>query len=182
MTRLSFGNFVLDPQRGTLQRDGETLVIGNKGLILLKALLNSRGEAVGKKTLMDAAWPDTAVEESNLSVQIAALRKILGPAPDGGAWIATVPRGGYRFIEEGGRSGDMASRQSSLPLNRPSIMVLPLHNASGDPAQDYLADGITEDIITALTRFRWFSVIARNASLVGRTAREIGAHYLLDGS
>ena len=182
MTRLSFGNFVLDPQRGTLQRDGETLVIGNKGLILLKALLNSRGEAVGKKTLMDAAWPDTAVEESNLSVQIAALRKILGPAPDGGAWIATVPRGGYRFVEEGGDSRSLAPRQSGPPLNRPSIMVLPLQNASGDPAQDYLADGITEDIITALTRFRWFSVMARNASLAGRTARELGAHYLLDGS
>ena len=182
MARLSFGNFVLDPQRGTLQRDGETLAIGNKGLILLNTLLNSRGQVVGKEALMDAAWPATAVEESNLSVQIAALRKILGPAPDGGAWIATVPRGGYRFVEDDGGSGGMAPRQSSLPLNRPSIMVLPLQNASGDPAQDYLADGITEDIITALTRFRWFSVMARNASHVGRTAREVGAHYLLDGS
>jgi TolB-like protein len=182
MARLSFGNFVLDSQRGTLQRDGETLAIGNKGLILLNTLLNSRGEVVGKEALMDAAWPDTAVEESNLSVQIAALRKILGPAPDGGAWIATVPRGGYRFVKEGGSSGGLAPRQSSLLLDRPSIMVLPLQNASGDPAQDYLADGITEDIIAALTRFRWFSVMARNASLTGRTARELGAHYLLDGS
>ena len=182
MARLSFGNFVLDPQRGTLQRDGETLSIGNKGLILLKTLLNSRGEVVGKEALMDAAWPGTAVEESNLSVQIAALRKILGPAPDGGAWIATVPRGGYRFVEEGGGSGSLTPRQSGPPPNRPSIMVLPLHNASGDPAKDYLADGITEDIITALARFRWFSVIARNASLAGKTARELGAHYLLDGS
>ena len=182
MPRLSFGNFVLDPQRGTLQRDGETLAIGNKGLILLKTLLSSRGEVVGKEALMDAAWPGTAVQESNLSVQIAALRKILGPAPDDGAWITTVPRGGYRFVEEGGGSGSMAPRQSSLPLNRPSIMVLPLQNASGDPGQDYLADGITEDIITALTRFRWFSVMARNANLGGRTAGEVGAHYLLDGS
>jgi TolB-like protein/Flp pilus assembly protein TadD len=182
MARLSFGNFVLDPQRGTLQRDGETLAIGNKGLILLKALLNSRGEVVGKEALMDAAWPNTAVEESNLSVQIAALRKILGPAPDGGAWIATVPRGGYRFVEDDGGFQGTAPRQSSLPLSRPSIMVLPLQNASGDPAQEYLADGITEDIIIALSRFRWFSVVARNASLVGRTAREIGAHYLLEGS
>lgn len=182
MHRLSFGNFVLDPQRGTLQRNGEPLAIGNKGLVLLKALLNSRGQVVGKEALIDAAWPDTAVEESNLSVQIAGLRKILGPAPDGGAWIATVPRGGYRFVEDDGSSGNMAPNQASLSLNRPSIMVLPLQNASGDTAQDYLADGITEDIITALTRFRWFSVIARNASLAGRTAREIGAHYLLDGS
>lgn len=182
MHRLSFGNFVLDPQRGTLRRNGEPLAIGHKGLILLKALLNSRGQVVSKEALMEAAWPATAVEESNLSVQIAALRKILGPAPDGGAWIATVPRGGYRFVEEVGGSMGLAPRQSSLPLSRPSIMVLPLQNASGDPAQDYLADGITEDIITALARFRWFSVMARNASLAGRTARELGAHYLLDGS
>ncbi len=182
MQRLSFGNFVLDPQRGTLQRDGETLAIGNKGLILLETLLSSRGQIVSKEALLDAAWPDTAIEESNLSVQIAALRKILGPAPDGGAWIATVSRSGYRFVENDGGSGYIAPRLSGPPLNRPSIIVLPLQNASGDPAQDYLADGITEDIITALTRFRWFSVAARNASLVGRTAREIGAHYLLDGS
>ncbi len=182
MNRLSFGNFVLDPQRGTLQRNGEPLAIGNKGLILLKALLNSRGQVVGKEALMEAAWPETAIEESNLSVQIAALRKILGPAPDGGAWITTVPRGGYCFVDDDRGSGGLASRQFSLPLSRPSIMVLPLQNASGDPAQDYLADGITEDIITALTRFRWFSVIARNASLAGRTASEIGARYFLEGS
>src|SRR5258705_5073227 len=111
MHRLSFGNFVLDPQRGTLQCDGKTLAIGNKGLIILKALLNSPGQVVSKEALMDAAWPGTAVEESNLSVQIAALRKILGPAPDGGAWIITIPRGGYRFVEEGGGIGGIAPRQ-----------------------------------------------------------------------
>ena len=182
MHRLSFGNFVLDPQRGTLLRDGETLAIGNKGLILLGALLDSRGQVVTKEALMNAAWPATAVEESNLSVQIAALRKILGPAPGGGTWISTVPRGGYRFVEDDGEVGALAPRQPGLPLNRPSIMVLPLENASGDPAQDYLADGITEDIITALARFRWFSVIARNANLVGRSPQAIGAHYLLEGS
>ena len=97
MQRVAFGPFVFDSARGVLLRDGRPVPVNQKGIRLLAALLRTPGEAVDKAALMDAAWPGTAVEESNLSVQIAALRKLLGAAHDGSEWIATVPRVGYRF-------------------------------------------------------------------------------------
>jgi TolB-like protein/Flp pilus assembly protein TadD len=188
-TRLAFGPFVLDTERGTLAREGRPVAISSRGFQLLKALLAASGKLVTKTDLMQAAWSDAAIEESNLSVQIAALRKQLGPAPDGGEWIATVPRAGYRFI------GDIAAqpapdRPLMTPEDRPSIAVLPFTNLGGDKEQEYLADAITEDIITALTRFRWFFVIARNSSFfykgksldAKQIAQDLGVRYLLEGS
>ena len=120
---------------------------------------------------MDAAWPEMAVEESNLSVQIAALRELLGPAPNGGEWIATVPRVGYRFAASLSSTDQVwqepREREAAF-ARKPTILVLPFKNIGGDHTQDYLVDGITEDIIVALTRFRWFSVIARNSSFARR--------------
>jgi adenylate cyclase len=95
---VSFGPFRLDRAAGVLTRDGEPLPVGQRAIRLLDALLDRRGEVVTKAELMDTAWPDATVEEANLSVQVAALRKALGPAPDGGEWIATIPRVGYRFV------------------------------------------------------------------------------------
>jgi TolB-like protein len=147
-----------------------------------------------KIELMQAAWGDAAVEESNLSVQIAALRKQLGPTLDGGEWIATTPRVGYRFVGLPGVAPAENSGASETTLaerqDRPSIAVLPFANLGGEKEQEYLADGITEDIITALTRFRWFFVIARNSSFAykgrsldaKRVAQELGVRYLLEGS
>ena len=166
-----------------LPSDGE-------GALLLGALLKARGEVVTKAELMDAAWPGTAIEESNLSVQIASLRKLLGPAPDGGEWIVTVQRVGYRFVGEADapRPGDAPAPRSE-PV-APSLAVMPFQNLSGDPEQDYFADGVVEDIITALSRFTSFAVIARNSSFVykGRAvdvrhvASEFGVRYVLEGS
>jgi pentatricopeptide repeat protein len=188
----TFGPFELDMGRHTLVQNGRPIAIGHKGFLLLEALVRATGQVVGKTELMEAAWPDTTVEESNLSVQIAALRKLLGAASDGGEWIATVPRVGYRF-NEGVNADDVGPTASAPPdasHRRPSIAVLPFINMSGDTEQEYLADGITEDIITALTRFRWFLVIARNSSFIFKgkaidakqVARELGVQYLLEGS
>ncbi len=195
---IAFGPYVLDLNRRLLLREGQPIAVGHKGLLLLEALLRKPGETVTKPELMDAAWPDMAIEESNLSVQMAALRKLLGPPPDGGAWIVTVPRVGYRF------AGPLNSTEQAPPQEpgesepepgrRPTILVLPFRNIGGDHAQDYLVDGITEDVIVALTRFRWFSVIARNTSFALRgksvdTAKlgadaggELGIDYLVEGS
>jgi TolB-like protein len=190
----AFGPFVLDTQRGMLLRDGRTVAMSSKGLQLLQALLSSPGQVLTKTELMQAAWGDAAVEESNLSVQIAGLRKQLGPTPEGGEWIATAPRVGYRFIGLSAQppAEDAKASETSLAerQNRPSIAVLPLANLSGEKEQEYLADGITEDIITALTRFRWFFVIARNSSFAYKhkslgakqIAQELGVQYLLEGS
>jgi TolB-like protein len=188
-TKFAFGPFVLDAERGTLAREGLPVAISGRGVQLLKALLAAPGKLVTKADLMQAAWSHAAIEESNLSVQIAALRKQLGPGPDGGEWIATVPRAGYRFV------GDIAAQPATdgpliTPEDRPSIAVLPFTNLGADKEQEYLADGITEDIITALTRFRWFFVIARNSSFfykgkwldVKQIAQDLGVRYLLEGS
>ena len=94
----SFGPFRLNSADGILLREGEPLPVGQRGVRLLEALLRRPGEVLTKAELMDAAWPDVAVEEANLSVQMASLRKALGPAPGGGEWIATIPRVGYRFV------------------------------------------------------------------------------------
>ena len=192
-TDFAFGPFVLDRRRGRLLREGRPVAISSKGLQLLEALLGAPGRALTKAELMRAAWGDAAVEESNLSVQIAALRKQLGPTADGGDWIATIPRVGYRFVglpaepmeEIGGPKVSTTERE-----HRPSIAALPFANLSGDKEQEYLADGITEDIITALTRFRWLFVIARNSSFAYKhktldakqIAQELGVEYLIEGS
>jgi pentatricopeptide repeat protein len=193
-TQFAFGPFVLDTQRGRLLREGRPMAVSSKGLQLLQALLASPGQVLTKTELMHAAWADATVEESNLSVQIAALRKQLGPTPDGGDWIATAPRVGYRFIglpAHRSTKDDGASQTSPTEReHRPSIAVLPFANLSGEKEQEYLADGITEDIITALTRFRWFFVIARNSSFAYKgksldakqVAQELGVRYLLEGS
>ena len=112
-----------------------------------------------------------AVEESNLSVQIAALRKQLGAAPDGGDWIATVPRVGYQFVgtvHPCNAVPELPAEHPSGDLQRPSIAILPFTNLSGNSDQQYFGDAVANDIITALTRFRWFSVVARNSSFAFR--------------
>jgi TolB-like protein len=157
---------------------------------LLRALLAADGKTVPKSALMDAAWPGIAVEESNLSVQIAILRRLLGPAADGTAWIATVPRVGYRFSGELTAEARSPSVERANDHSRTSIVVLPLQNVGDRPEQEYLADGITDDIIIALARFRWFSVASRGICFsykgAARDARRIGEEldvaFLLEGS
>jgi TolB-like protein len=187
---IAFGPFLLNPDNGTLFRDGELVAIGQRGALLLGALLRSPGEVLTKAELMDAAWPETAIEESNLPVQIASLRKLLGRSPDGGEWIATVPRIGYRFVGE--LKATMSAHRPAARAETvlPSLAVLPFHNLSRDAEQDYLADGVVEDIITALSRFKSFAVIARNSSFVYKSravdvrqvATELGVRYVLEGS
>jgi TolB-like protein len=187
-----FGPFVLDAAAGTLTRDGRPVAVGNRGMALLIELLRAKHQPVSKAVLMDAAWPGLTVEESNLSVQVAALRKLLGPTPTGGEWIKTIPRVGYRLVSGSGSEEPRTSVRDSQTdrVARPSIAMLPIANISGHQEQDYLAYGITEDIITALARFRWFSVVAVKSSLAHRSnpgeamqiAAELGVRYFLQGS
>ena len=97
--RFAFGPFVLDPEAGALSRNGAPIPIPYRASLLLTAFLNRPGEVLTKSDLIETAWQGAAVEEGNLAVQIAALRKLLGQSPEGGEWIATVPRVGYRFVE-----------------------------------------------------------------------------------
>lgn len=184
-----FGPFLLDPKRGMLFRNGAPLSIGHRAVVLLHALLRAQGQPVTKADLMRAAWPNVVVEDSNLSVQMASLRRLLGTSPDGTEWIATVPRIGYRFAGPVGVHAEPDDPVSDI-AHKPSVAVLPFANLTGDPEQGYFADGITEDVITALSQFRWFSVTARNSSFlykakpmnVKEVARELGVRYLVEGS
>jgi TolB-like protein/cytochrome c-type biogenesis protein CcmH/NrfG len=192
-SRFAFGPFVLDPDAGTLLRNDVPVAVGYRGLKLLAALVGRSGEILGKAELMDAAWPGTAVEEGNLTVQIAQLRKLLGPASDDGngsaEWIATVPRVGYRFLGAVEKLGGRTRKPLPLP-HKPSIAVLPFVNFSNDPEQDSFADGLTEDLITDLSRNSGLFVIARNSVFaykgkardVRAIAEDLGVRYLLEGS
>ncbi|MGO8085894.1 winged helix-turn-helix domain-containing tetratricopeptide repeat protein [Rhizobium leguminosarum] len=188
-SRFAFGPFVLDPGAGTLLRNDDPVAVGHRGVKLLAALVERPGEILGKAELMDAAWPGISVEEGNLTVQIAHLRKLLGPAGDGGEWISTVPRVGYRFTGVINQLGGV--RRKPLPLpDKPSIAVLPFVNISNDPEQEFFADGLTEDLITDLSRMPGLFVIARNSAFaykgkardVREIAEELGVRYLLQGS
>ena len=185
--KLAFGPFVLDLGAGALSRHGAPVPISYRGLMLLSAFLKRPGESLSKSDLMEAAWPGLAVEESNLSVQIASLRKLLGETPEGSDWITTVPRVGYRFS---GAVEPLAERAAEEPEEAaPSIAVLPFENLSQDVEQQYFADGLAEDIITRLSRLRWLFVSARNSSFTFRGAldvreigRVLGVRYVLNGS
>ena len=188
-----FGPYDFDPDRGTLRREGVQLPLNQRGAALLQRLLEGNGKVVSKAALMDSAWAGHVVEESNLSVQISALRKLLGPAPDGGEWLATVSRVGYRFVgvvAHGSQVSSLSSVGGPHQSQKPSIAVLPFANLSGDVEQEYLADGITEEIIIALTRFRWFFVLGRSSSFRYKAmpiapelaASELGVRYVLQGN
>src|SRR5579871_3718336 len=98
MTIHVLGPFRLDTQDELLLRGNQPVALGRRAIALLRALVERPGALVSKDALIEAAWPGQAVEESNLTVQIAALRKVLGEVPGGDRWIETMPRRGYRFI------------------------------------------------------------------------------------
>ena len=199
----TFGPFRLDPDTEILFRGAEPIPLGRRAVSLLRVLVERPGVPISKDSLIDAAWSGLAVEESNLTVQIAALRRVLGEIPGGEFWIETLPRRGYRFVgpiakEDAGQkeeisrtSGPPGEWPTALALpEKPSIAVLPFESMSSDPEQEYFADGISEDIITALSKLRWFFVIARNSSFtykgkavdVKQVSRELGVRYVLEGS
>jgi adenylate cyclase len=214
-----FGEFRLDRAGGGLfRRDADgvfiPVAIGSRALEILAALVERRGEIVSKEEIIGAGWPTTVVAEGNLFVQIAALRRILDAAKPGHSCIQTAIGRGYRFItpvtrveaaslsvsssispNRGDRPGSETERAASLAVglstpDKPSIAVLPFANLSGDPEQEYFADGMVEEIITALSRVRWLFVLARNSSFtykgqgidVNQVGRELGVRYVLEGS
>lgn len=191
-----FGPFRLDIGAEILFRGVDPVPVGRRAVAVLRALVEHPGVPVSKDALMHAAWPGLAVEENNLTVQIAALRRVLGEEPGADRWIETLPRRGYRFVGSVTASnGSVVSTPASeraalLPSDRPSIAVLPFQNMSEAPDQDYFTDGMVEEIITALSRIRRLFVIARNSSFTykGRAVdvrwvgQELGVLYVLEGS
>ena len=187
-----FGPFRLDTGSGQLQRDGAQVPIGRRAFDLLLALLRADGGVVSRDELYDAVWPGQAVEDSNLSVQIAALRKALGTAEDGQSPIQTMARRGYRFAGSVREVlGPLANAGRDLAGDgRPGIAVLPFQTLSDHPDQSWFGDGVTRELVSALARFRELFVISANSSFryreaghdLAQVARGLGVRYLLEGS
>lgn len=182
-----FGSFALDADTGALLCDGEPSLLGQRGAALLRLLLERAASPVSKDALIEAAWPGLAVEDSNLTVQIAALRRVLEQG-GGGSWIETLPRRGYRYAGPPVTRTDATALPAALTVpERPSIAVLPFEQFDETA---WFADGMVDDIITGLSRIRWLFVIARSSSFVwrGRIAdvkqvgRDLGVRYVLQGS
>src|SRR5262245_47025101 len=198
----TFDRFSLDADRRELRCGSDLVAIEPQVFDVLQHLIAHRDRVVSNDDLIEAIWQGRIVSEATVSTRMNAVRRAIGDSGEQQRFIRTIARKGYRFVGEvveqdtGAATGPFASavdrperRPLSLP-DKPSIAVLPFTNISGDPEQEYFADGITEDITTALSQFRWLFVIARNSSFVFKgkrvdsrqIARELGVRYLLEGS
>ncbi|WP_444814778.1 winged helix-turn-helix domain-containing tetratricopeptide repeat protein [Variovorax flavidus] len=204
-----FGDYLLDPERRELSHRAEVVPVRPQVFDLLLHLVRNHDHVVSREDLLTAVWSGRIVSDSTITSHINAVRKAIGDTGEEQRLVRTVARKGFRFVcevkfgEVGGAglpgasagsestSRESKDRQSTLVLpDKPSITVLPFHNLSGDPEQEYFADGVVEDIIVALSRMRWLFVIARNSSFtykgkavdVREVGRELGVRYVLEGS
>ena len=191
-----FENYVLDTERRELHRGAEAISLQPQVFDLLEYLIRHREHVVSKDDLIAGIWGGRIVSESALVTRINAARAAIGDSGAEQRSIKTLPRKGLRFVatvreQQAHEPEAGAVVQPGLPLpDRPSIAVLPFQDMSGDPGQDYFADGVVDEIITALSRFRQLFVIARNSSFtykgrpvdVKRVGRELGVRYVLEGS
>ena len=196
-----FAGFHLD-RCGLLRRDDlgslSPVAIGGRALDLLSVLVERHGEVLSKAEIMAAVWPNMAVEDGNLTLQMAALRRILDRGRRDGSCIQTVARRGYRFVAEVTRT-EAASRPeveaisragAARPPPRLSIVVLPIATPSGDPEEGCFADALTDDLTTDLSRISGSFVVACSTALtykgrpvdVRQVGRELGVRYVLEGS
>ena len=193
--RYFFDNYAIDCDRRELRRDVHLVALEPQVFDLLVFLIRNRERVVTRDDLLASIWGGRIVSESALSTRINAARSALGDTGAEQRYIKTLPRKGVRFVgnvteeSSAATSAATAAPKPGLALpDRPSIAVLPFANMSGDPEQDYFADGITDDIITALSYWRWLFVIARNSTFaykgidVKRIGAELGVRYVLEGS
>ena len=198
-----FSDHRLDTDRRELRRGSEAIAVEPQVFDLLVYLVENRDRVVSKDDLIASVWGGRIVSDSTLTSRINAARKAVGDSGKDQKLIRTIARKGFRFVGDvrrptGGEpahaeppdEGHEPSRPA-LPLpDRPAIAVLPFTNMSDDPAQEYFSDGISEDIITALSKLRWFFVIARNSSFIYKgkavhlkqVAEELGVGYVVEGS
>jgi TolB-like protein len=200
-----FGNHVLDVGRRELRHGSEPIAVEPQVFDLLLYLLQNRDRVASKDDLIASIWGGRIVSASTLTSRIKSARNAVGDSGRDQKLIRTIARKGFRFvgavsIQEDGAEPAFGnrkppyiheqSRPALSPPDRPTIAVLPFVNMSGDPDQAYFSDGISEDIITALSKLRWFFVIARNSSFIfkGRAvhmkqvAEELGVGYVVEGS
>jgi adenylate cyclase len=193
-----FANLALDVERRELRRNRALLPLEPKVFDLLVHLLVNRTRVVSKDELIASVWGGRIVSDAALSTCLNAVRAAIGDNGDEQRLIKTLPRKGVRFV---GEVTELASGVTPPPiqsqaltalalLDKPSVAVLPFATIGNVPAHEYLAEGVADDIITALTRFPDLFVIARNSSFqykgrpadVRQIGRELGVRYVLEGS
>ena len=200
-----FEDYVLDLDRRELTRGSKAIAIGPQVFDLLIYLVQNREHVVSKDNLLDAVWGGRIVSESTLTSHINAVRKAIGDNGEEQRLVRTIARKGFRFVGEvretdasdgfsSPKTEPVTSDETDAPArtlpDKPSIAVLAFQNLSGDAEQEYFADGVVEEIITAISRIRWLFVIARNSSFtykgravdVKQISRELGVRYVLEGS
>lgn len=192
-----FEDFALDQDKRELRRGSELLRVEPQVFDLLYCLICNRDRVVSKDDLVNTVWQGRIVSDATLSSRINAVRSALNDSGEEQRLIRTIMRKGLRFVgtvrEEAGTEVPVVAEKPSHGLrlpDRPSIAVLPFDNMSGDPEQEYFADGMVEDIITGLSRIKWLFVIARNSSFtykgravdVMQVGRDLGVRYVLEGS
>ena len=199
--RYLFEDCVLDIDKRELRRGANAVSIAPRVFDLLDYLIRNRDRVVSKDDLVSTVWQGRIVSDAALTTRLNAARSAIGDSGEEQRLIKTLPRKGFRFVGlvqeipgAGRLPGDGTSVGSpgptlSLP-DKPSIAVLAFTNLSGDREQEYLADGIVDDIITELSRFSELFVIARNSSFqykgkaidVRQVGRDLGVRYVLEGS
>jgi adenylate cyclase len=182
---LQFGRFTLDLARGRLRAEGQDIELRPKSFDVLRHLVENADRLISKEEIVSAIWPNVAVSDDSLARCMSDVRSALGDTQQ--CIIKTFPRRGYMFALPVTRPVVRAG--PPLP-DRPSVAVLPFTNLGGDPQQDYFTDGISEDLVTSLSKFAGLFVIARHSSFRYRGANldvrqigsELGVRYLLVGS
>lgn len=177
---LSLGPFRIDLHRQCLLGSDGPIPLRRKSFDLLRYLAEHPGRILSKEELLRAVWVDVVVGDDSLAKCISEVRLALGDA--GREMLKTIPRRGYCM--------ELTTSAGPAPDSKPSIAVLPFANTDGGPEERYLSDGITDDIITELTRFSDLMVIASNSSFrfrdravdIRRAGRDLGARYILEGS
>ena len=184
-----FDRFEVRPAERLLLVDSVPAVVGARAFDLLLCLLAHRDRVISKAEIIDLVWPGLVVEENNLSVQVSALRKLLGAHA-----ISTVTGRGYRFSLDVtpscvSPSGDTHQSRAAT-VAKPTIAVLPFNVLSDDPHINFLADGLAEDVIALLARVPGFLLISRASSFVFRghdvsvpdVALQLGVRFVVEGS
>jgi TolB-like protein len=199
--QFSFSDCVLDSGRRELHRGSQPVAVEPQVLDLLIYLIENRDRVVSKDDLIASIWGGRIVSDTTLTSRTYAARKAIGDTGQDQQLIRTIARKGLRFVASvhAEPKSPVQLPAEALPerrpapsslSERPAIAVLPFVNMSGDPEQEYFSDGISEDIITALSKLRWFLVIARNSSfiykgrpvLMQQVAEDLGVRYVLEGS
>ena len=193
-----FADHTLDTDRRELRRGSASVALEPQVFDLLVYLVENRDRVVSKDDLIASVWGGRIVSDSTLTSRINAARIAVADNGEDQRLIRTLARKGFRFVgdvqvnaADAASAGPADALPTGLPpLDRPAIAVLPFANMSGEPEQEYFSDGISEDIITALSKLRWFFVIARNSSFVYKgkavhmkqVAEELGVGYVVEGS